>query len=115
MVISGTPWKSNIANEGIHMKLLIITASLATCATVSAQIYVKPYIDRNGTVHEGHYRSSPNQNRYDNLNSETNVYNPYTGKKGNQRDEFSSEPEYNKRNDGYNRQSKPSSGVYFPR
>lgn len=59
-----------------------------------ADNYVRPHVRRDGTYVEGHMRSSPNSNRFDNYSSQGNV-NPYTGQRGSDRNEFSNPPEYN--------------------
>ena len=42
----------------------IVTAMVVglTCSMTNAQIYIQPYYGKNGVLHEGHYRSEPNQN-----------------------------------------------------
>lgn len=79
------------------MKIIIIATLLAVTCAAQAQTYVPGYTKKNGTYVEGHYRSAPDSSRMNNYNAENSVYgsNPYTGKKGSQRDEFSSEPAYN--------------------
>ena len=53
------------------------------CASLAAaaQTYVQPYVTKNGTYVQGHYRSSPNDTKVDNYSSQGNT-NPYTGKAG---------------------------------
>jgi hypothetical protein len=79
------------------MKKIILASLLIFAVTAQAQTYIPGYTKRDGTYVEGHYRSAPNQNRYDNYGAQNSLYggNPYTGKKGSQRDEFSAQPEYN--------------------
>ena len=62
---------------------LIITAIIAAIglSTVSADVYVKPYFKKNGTYVQGHYRSNPDGNFYNNWSTKSNV-NPYTGSLG---------------------------------
>ena len=43
--------------------------------------YVQPHVRRDGSSVEGHYRTNPNNNPYDNFSTRGNV-NPYTGKRG---------------------------------
>ena len=82
--------------------LATLIASCVVCASATAQTqYIQPYFDKNGTYHEGHYRSAPNANRYDNLNAESNGYNAYTGKKARDKDEYSDTPTYNRSNPAY--------------
>ena len=47
----------------------------------NADTWVNGYTKSNGTFVQGHYRSSPNNTRYDNWSSQGNV-NPYTGTMG---------------------------------
>ena len=77
--------------------ILIFTAASTLCVAASGQTWVDGHYRKNGTYVEGHMRSAPNQTRYDNFSAESSVYgnNPYTGKRGSQRDEFSAEPRYN--------------------
>ena len=78
-------------------KILFFTGLAIACSMAQAQTWVDGYTRRDGTYVEGHMRSAPNQNRYDNYNAENSVYggNPYTGQRGHQRDEFSDPPTYN--------------------
>lgn len=81
------------------MRILAIVLLGAMSATVSAQSYVRPHVDKNGNYREGYVRSNPDQYRNNNLNAENNQYggvNPYTGQRGHQRDEYSNPPQYNK-------------------
>ncbi len=61
----------------------IITAIIAAIglSTVTADVYVKSYTKKNGTYVQGHYRSSPDSNFYNNWSTKGNV-NPYTGSYG---------------------------------
>ena len=49
-----------------------------------ADVYVKGYYRSNGTYVDPHYRTRPNNSSYDNWSSYGNT-NPYTGKKGYER------------------------------
>ncbi len=71
-------------------KLVAILCCLFACNTAYAAKYIHGHTNKNGTYTQGHFRSTPNSKRYDNLNSRTRQTNPYSGKKGYQRDEFSS-------------------------
>ncbi len=76
-----------------------ISALIILCAFFTyshADTHVRGHIRKDGKYVEGHTRSNPNNRRYDNLNSKTRGTNPYTGKQGRQRDEFSSPPASNK-------------------
>jgi len=77
------------------LSILGVVALLIAPTEVYAGTYVNGYTKRDGTYVQGHYRSSPNSKRYDNYSSRGNT-NPYTGKKGTKRNEFSSPPKYNK-------------------
>ena len=46
-----------------------------------AQVYVQPYVDNQGNFHQGHMRSAPDSNPYNNYSTRGNV-NPYTGQAG---------------------------------
>lgn len=72
------------------MKKTIATVVLAiVCAAAFADtVYVPGYFKSNGTYVEGHYKTAPNEFRFDNRNSQSNG--------GSQRDEFSNPPAYNK-------------------
>lgn len=64
------------------MRLLIVAAALAALTTAAgADEYVNGYMRKDGTYVDGHYRSSQNNNSYDNYSAKGNT-NPYTGEKG---------------------------------
>jgi hypothetical protein len=63
------------------MKTALIAALLLTSASAFAQVYVQPHVRSDGTAVQGHYRSNPDGNPYNNYSSRGNV-NPYTGKVG---------------------------------
>lgn len=78
------------------MRTTIFAAALLLAAgSVHADQWVNGYLKSDGTYVQGHYKSSPNQYRYDNYSSQNNT-NPYTGQSGSQRNEYSSPSEYNK-------------------
>ena len=52
---------------------------LALPSLVSAQVWVNPYTRRDGTAVQGHYRSVPDGNSYNNWSYPGNS-NPYTGR-----------------------------------
>jgi hypothetical protein len=63
-------------------KMLLGSVALLTLsAPVAAQVYVSPYVKKDGTYVQGHYRSSPNSSTLDNYSTRGNV-NPYTGAVG---------------------------------
>jgi hypothetical protein len=78
--------------------VFVLLAGIVLALPVFAQTYVPPTVDKNGVYRQGHYRSAPDQYRFNNYNAKNSVYgsNPYTGKQGYQRDEFSNPPAYNK-------------------
>lgn len=63
------------------MKYLALGLAFLAFAATAKDVYVKPHVNRDGTYVEGHYRSTPNGNPYDNYSSQGNV-NPYTGQAG---------------------------------
>ncbi|MGB0218786.1 MAG: hypothetical protein ACPGJF_05585 [Sinimarinibacterium flocculans] len=76
------------------MKQLLTALALAIVSTSTfATEYVQGYFRKDGTYVQGHYKSSPNANRYDNLSSQSMG--------GSKRDEFSRNPAYNKANPMY--------------
>ncbi len=67
------------------MKKALITL-LAVLATASASFaqgyhYVSPHFRGNGSYVEGHYRTNPDRNPYNNWSS-TGNYNSFTGQRG---------------------------------
>ena len=72
----------NLAST-IVCSLVLLSSTFAV-----ANEWVNGYYRSDGIYVQGHYRSSPDSSRYDNYSSKGNV-NPYTGKKGTQRHEFS--------------------------
>ena len=60
----------------IFALLLVLTSSVAF-----ADSYVKGYTRKDGTYVEPHYRSSPNNSKFDNYSTKGNV-NPYNGNEG---------------------------------
>jgi len=59
--------------------VLVIAFILGWVMIASAQVWVRPYIRKDGTVVQGHYRSRPNKTPTDNYSYPGNI-NPYTGK-----------------------------------
>ena len=81
-----------------HLLTIPIASCLITASAMAQTQYVQPRVDKNGTFREGHYRTTPNANRYDNLNAESNGRNLYTGKIAREKDEYSNTPHYNRSN-----------------
>ena len=75
--------------------LIAITLLLCFSVFAFADVHVNGYYRGNGTYVKQHSRSSPNKYRYDNYSAKGNV-NPYTGRAGTQRHEYTSPPAYNK-------------------
>jgi hypothetical protein len=64
------------------MKLLIVLLALiATAAAFARDVYVQPYVRSDGTFVQGHYRTAPDGNPFNNYSTQGNV-NPYTGQAG---------------------------------
>ena len=76
------------------MKTIVaITIGLLFAGIAAAQdVYVRPYVTKNGTYVQGHHRSSPNSTTFDNYSTKGN-FNPYTGQAGTV-DPFNSQNKY---------------------
>ena len=85
----------------IHALLLVVISNAALADT-----YVKGYTHKDGTYVEGHTRSSPDQYRYNNYNSQSNG--------GSQRDEYSTYGATNKSNSSYGSFDNDKDGVSNP-
>jgi len=59
--------------------LLTVALVITWLSVANAQVWVRPYTRKDGTHVEGHYRSSPDNNPYNNYSFPGNT-NPYTGK-----------------------------------
>ena len=81
--------------RGEAMRLVLLALLAALSVSAFADQSVRGYVRKDGTYVAPHFRSSPNQYRFDNYGAKGNV-NPYTGEKGYQRHEFSNPPAYNK-------------------
>lgn len=79
---------------------LLLSVLLSLSFIAQADSYVRGYYKKDGTYVAPHYRSSPNQYKYDNYSSKGNT-NPYTGKRGYKRHEYTNPPAYNKGYGGY--------------
>lgn len=93
-------------------QILLIAAMTVFSASALADTWVKGHTRKDGTYVEGHYRSSPNSNRYDNYSSQGSS-NPYTGQRGSQRNEYSTQPQWN--NSYGNGQGESLNRIYNPR
>lgn len=78
--------------------VLGVVALFALTGPVAAQVYVSPYVKKDGTFVQGHYRSSPNSTTLDNYSTRGNV-NPYTGQRGT-RDPYPSGSSYGSSSSG---------------
>lgn len=64
------------------MKIIIIALLMFIYSAVFARdIYVKPYIKKDGTYVQEHYKTAPDNNIHNNYSTKGNI-NPYTGKEG---------------------------------
>lgn len=61
--------------------LLIVSYSLVSVPSAEALQRVRGYTTKKGTYVAPHYRSSPNQSKFDNFSTRGNI-NPFNGKKG---------------------------------
>lgn len=69
-------------NNNIKIITLLLSV-LISLPAIAKNTYVQPYIKSNGTYVNGYYKTTPNNNIYDNWSTKGN-YNPYTGQKGTQ-------------------------------
>lgn len=78
------------------MKKLIAAVALAFALplTAYADQWVNGYLRSDGTYVQGHFRSSPDQWKFDNYSSSGNI-NPYTGRRGYRRNELTTPPALN--------------------
>jgi uncharacterized membrane protein len=69
--------------EAMMKKTLFLTIALVLgwLSLAMAQVWVDPYVRKDGTQVGGHYRSSPDGNPYNNWSYPGNT-NPYTGRQG---------------------------------
>lgn len=65
------------------MKYLVITLLLIVSNASARDVYVQPHVTKNGTFVQGHYRTAPDNNPYNNYSTQGNT-NQYTGAKGTQ-------------------------------
>lgn len=75
---------------------IVLALMLAICSiSAFAAQNVKGFTRKDGTYVVPHQRSNPNSIRSDNYGARGNT-NPYTGKQGSQRHEYTNPPAYNK-------------------
>ena len=63
------------------MKYLPLALALIAGLASATDVYVQPHVTKNGTYVEGHYRTAPDSNPYNNYSTQGNA-NPYTGQQG---------------------------------
>ena len=89
-----------------NMKIAIALTAAALLGWFGPEVsaaQTKGHYRSNGKYVQPYQRTMPNAHRYDNYSSRGNV-NPYTGKRGSKRNEFTNPPAYNKpRSNGYRR------------
>lgn len=67
--------------QGGHMKLTLIFGLTLLSTATMADEWVSGYVRKDGTYVQPHYRSSPDNNVYNNYSYKGNT-NPYTGQVG---------------------------------
>ena len=88
------------------MKLILALLLVLISSSTLADTYVKGYTRKDGNYVEGHTRSSPDQYRYNNRNSESNG--------GSRRDEYSNYGATNKSNSSYGSFDNDKDGISNP-
>jgi len=78
------------------MKWMLLTLFIAAANLAQADENVRGHYRKDGKYVQSHKRSNPDDRRYNNYSSEGRK-NPYTGKKGTQRNEMSKKPARNKK------------------
>lgn len=82
------------------MKKLLVALIVASVSSLAAaDNYVRPYVKNDGTFVEGHYKSAPDRNPYNNYSTQGNS-NPYTGQQGSRdayqvQQQYQQQPSYN--------------------
>ena len=79
---------------------ILLSLFLSPPAFSQGYQYVNPYIRSDGTYVQGHYKTAPNNNAYDNWSTKGNS-NPYTGQQG-YVNPYSNTYNYNNYNNPYN-------------
>lgn len=63
------------------MKKIALLLLVLSTSAFGSDVWVNGYTRQDGTYVEGHYRTAPDNNAYNNYNSQGNT-NPYTGQQG---------------------------------
>lgn len=63
------------------MKYALLLAALLSASAFAGDVYVQPHTTQSGAYVQGHYRTAPDHNVYNNYSTQGNV-NPYTGQAG---------------------------------
>lgn len=78
----------------MKIKIACLALALLPAAAMAADNYVRGYTRQDGTYVQPHHQSAPNQYRHDNYSAQGNT-NPYSGREGTQRHEYTNPPAYN--------------------
>lgn len=65
----------------LSVLLGVIFLTIFAGSAFAGDVWVKPYIRKNGTYVQPHYRTKPDRNTWNNYSTKGNI-NPYTGQKG---------------------------------
>lgn len=87
------------------MKIALIFALTVASSFALADNYTKGHVRQDGTYVEGHYKSAPDRNPYNNYSTQGNS-NPYTGQQGT-RDAGKVQEQYGERRDSGNSYGQP--------
>lgn len=63
------------------MRTILLCLVLSSACASAKDTYVHTYQRKDGTIVEGHHRTTPNKDYSDNYSTKGNI-NPYTGKEG---------------------------------
>ena len=74
------------------MKIIIASLILVASSLAMADNYTQGYVRKDGTYVEGHYKTAPDRNPYNNYSTQGNS-NPYTGREGT-RDPYQAQQQY---------------------
>lgn len=88
------------------MKIAVLLIAMMATSVAGAQTYVAPHVRQDGTYVQGHMRSAPDRNPYNNYSTQGNV-NPYSGSAGT-RDAYNVHQDYKPQQ--YNHYEQPNNG-----